>query len=384
MRIKSYFASTVEAALSEARRELGPEAVLVESRHSAPESRKLGAYEVVCAVVSAGQPVPDSAGRPPGRVPLETEHLGHLSENLTAFFQRLEGLTRSLDKIESSALRIGASHQTNRMIDRLEAAEIDMRLFATILGQANQHVDDSPEDSLRQAVAAQIPVDSTLGAAGAHRKIVAVAGPPGAGKTSTLVKLAARYGVGARKPSLILSVDTQRVGASEPLRAYASILGAGFQAVETPTALAQALQEHHGKEWIWIDTPGLSRREIEEAGDLIRVLSSEPDIDTHLVLPASMRASEISRTVDQFLCVRPSKLLFTRVDETSVHGAILNESVRSGLPLSFLSDGPQIPEDLTEASADAVAALILQQRHDTPPVTDRVTHRAARAASAAA
>lgn len=393
MRIKSYFASTVEAALDQARRELGPEAILIESRRSAPESRRLGAYEVVCALAApkegiAGQNSnPAQAGnqakenqrgsqtlRSTAAASLRApEQLSHLTESISGFLDRLDGLTRHLRAAESSALRMGASAETARAIDVLEAAEVDPRIISGILK------DGPAPDALRGALSTRARIDCRLGNPRAARKIVAVIGPPGAGKTTTLVKLAARYGLGARRPSLILSVDTQRVASSEPLRAYAAILGAGFQALETPKALAQALQEYHGKDWIWIDTPGLSRREMGDARELIDVISGEADIDSHLVLPASMRAPDLLHTIEQFRVFHPSKLLFTRLDETCVYGALLNEPERTGLPLSFLSDGPQIPEDLLEASGLSVASLILDREAghvDAAP--------AARAASAAA
>ena len=81
-------------------------------------------------------------------------------------------------------------------------------------------------------------------------------GPPGAGKTTTLVKLAVHYGLTSRRPVALLSTDTYRVAAAEQLRSYAAILGVAFQVVETVGALAQSLEEHRAKDLILIDTPG--------------------------------------------------------------------------------------------------------------------------------
>jgi flagellar biosynthesis protein FlhF len=379
MRIKSYFAGTVEAALSEARRELGPDAILIESRRAAPESRQLGAYEVVCALAA---PKPDS-GEPRKPVPAPfsaappADQMNRLNETISSFLERLDGLTRQLSGAEACALRVGAPAERTRAIDLLEAAEVDPRLIAGLVKDVG--TPSAPPDALLRAVADQVHTDCALGTPGAPRKVVALVGPPGAGKTTTLVKLAARYGLGARRPSVILSVDTQRVASSESLRAYASILGVGFQALETPRALAQALEEYHGKEWIWIDTPGLSRKEMDDARELSAILAGEPDIDCHLVLPASMRAAGLAHAIQQFEAFHPAKLLFTRLDETTAYGALLNESSRSGLPLSFLSDGPQIPEDLAEATGLSVARLILGE-----PSVGAFPRPALRAASAAA
>src|SRR5438034_11387009 len=95
-------------------------------------------------------------------------------------------------------------------------------------------------------------------------------GPPGVGKTTTLVKLAARYGLAANKRAQIISTDVYRIAAADQLRALAAILGIGCDVVETPLALAQALAEHQSKDLILIDTPGLARGEMQDGADLAR------------------------------------------------------------------------------------------------------------------
>src|SRR5579871_532497 len=195
--------------------------------------------------------------------------------------------------------------------------------------------------ALAQAVAEGAPlesrfeVDPSLGRNGAYASggcaIVALVGPPGVGKTTTLVKLAARYGLTSPKPAYIISTDVYRIAAADQLRSLASILGIGCDVVETPLALAQALEEHRSKDLILIDTPGLARGEMEDGADLAKLLATHPEIDTHLVLPASMKRADIAWVVDQYEIFKPRKLLFTRLDETQTYGAIVSESARRGL-----------------------------------------------------
>jgi flagellar biosynthesis protein FlhF len=160
----------------------------------------------------------------------------------------------------------------------------------------------------------------------------------------------------------ILSVDTNRVAAAEQLRSYAAILGVGFQVLDTTRSLEQALEAHQHKDLIFIDTPGYSSADIDNAADLAPFLSSHLEIDTHLVLAASTKSADLTHAVDRFEIFRPSKLLFTKVDETGTFGPVFSEAVRTGKPISFLTTGQQIPEDLEAATKDHIVDRLTHGR----------------------
>ena len=357
MRLKSYFAGTVQAAMLLAREELGPEAMLVQSKRTTADTRHMGQYEVVFALQD---PEPEPA-RPSFQQIFTSASVssvrGSAIEQLTA---ELELLKRRIESMSGtlSAAEQPAPLQSGKRCQSLIRSLIEQDLQPDLAEALVTEIAGDPS-GLRKAVESAARVDATLGVAHSTRGIVALVGPPGAGKTTALVKLATHYGLKGRRPMHLLSTDVYRVGAAEQLRLYASILGVGFQTIETPVALAQALEEQRHKELVFIDTPGRAYPDAPEIQELAGYIGSDPDIDVHLVLPASNRASDLAKTVDRYAIFRPSKLLFTRIDETERHGPLLNESRRTGKPVSFLCSGEQIPEDLEPATAARIADLIL-------------------------
>ncbi len=358
MKIKSYYSRSIEDAIAAARQELGPEAMLVNSRASLPEARHLGAYEVVFVVDAPPDEEPAAVGeaRPPDRLSTEVSELKRELEAMR------RALTRSAYAPQQSR---GAAPGAAEAYAALVAADVSPELARAIVDAAGERIEHGEPEPFDDAVAREIErrvaVQPTLGRLEHRPRIVALVGPPGCGKTTTLVKLAVNYGLAARRPTLVLSMDTYRVAAADQLRSYAAILGVGFQVLENTNALAQTIEEHRGKELIFLDTPGLGFADLDAGASLAQFLSSRPDIDTQLVLPASMKAGDLTRVVDAYGIFAPGKLLFTRIDETASFGPIVNEVVRAKTPVSFLATGQRIPEDLETADPRRIAALTLSR-----------------------
>jgi flagellar biosynthesis protein FlhF len=164
-------------------------------------------------------------------------------------------------------------------------------------------------------------------------------------------------GLAKHSPTLIVSTDTYRVAAADQLRAYAAILGVACEVVETPGALVRALEEHRTKATILLDLPGIGPREPELMNEWSAVIA-RPEIDVHLVLPATMRCTDLLRTARRFEPVRPSHLIFTHLDETTSCGGMLSLAIETGRPVSFLCAGQSVPEDIEPATRHALLRLI--------------------------
>lgn len=372
MRMKSYFSSTVESAVELARRELGPEAMLVNSRTAMPEARHLGEYEVVFAVdfpaAAAPPPAPPTAQRP--------TTMERVTEEVAELRRQLERMAEAMGR--SSAMASAKSFTDPEMADAFAAlisAGLDAMLAQDLLREIRGRGTRDPrldaagvKGALALELAARLKVDASLGVPGASRRIVALVGPPGSGKTTTLVKLALRYGLMDRRPTQILSVDNYRVAAAEQLRSYAAIVGAGFQLLDTPLALPTALAEWAHKDTILIDTPGHGASDWEDCQELAQALGRSREIDVHLVVAATLKPADLRRIVDRYEIFGPSKLLFTHMDETCTFGSIWNEVLHTGKAVSFLCGGQAIPEDIEAAGKQDLINKLIGQQEDRAAV----------------
>ncbi len=375
MRVKSYFASAVEDAMAQARQELGEDAMLVRTRRSLGDARHLGEYEVIFASdLETNEPaapsIPAPGGGPPDR----------LSGEIAGLKRELEGMRRTLARsVFAPAQRLGASVDAAGAYTALVGADVHPELARELVEAAEQRLGrrgapGQPAarepagfgEALAAEIAARISTVPELGRNGAAPRIVALVGPPGAGKTTTLVKLAVSYGLACRRPALLLSMDTYRIAAADQLRSYAVILGIACQVLETTAALAQAIEENRSKDLILIDTPGLGRPDMNAAPGVARMLATRADIDTHLVVPASMKPADLTRAVNAYEMFGVHKLLFTKLDETGSFGPILNEAARTGKALSFFATGQRVPEDLEAATRRKLVELVLAGADSQP------------------
>lgn len=235
------------------------------------------------------------------------------------------------------------------------AAQSKMSEFASMLRAGNNNANANSMPSAKSILAqlkSRFAVDPDVGKPGASRRVVMFVGPPGAGKTTSIVKLAVQLGLEQELPIHLLSLDTFRVAGAEQLNAFGRILGVGFTALHTPEALAEALEEHRDKKLVLIDTPGYAAADEEEMEQTAAFFRNHPEVEIQLVLPATARTSSLRKFVRQFSAFQPSKLIYTRLDEVDTFGPVVENTIATGLPISFLADGQSIPQDLHEATKD--------------------------------
>ncbi len=357
MRLKTYFASGVDAAIQLARTELGDDALLVHSKKTSGEAAEAGAYEVVFAMPDPG---PAAEGAATGGIAEARTGESHAAPAQRERNEDLAGLREAVE------MTLRLARRSEALLTAQYRGVAELADLASVLEEAGfsgsfrirclEHLQNSasPASPVRgragQWLQRQMRMQHTLGTPGSGRKCVALLGPAGAGKTLSLVKMAARFGVTGRRPAHILSLDTERIAGIEVARAYAGILGIGFQALDSTHALSQALAEHANKDLVLIDTPGMSASAADAEREMASFFAARKDIDKHLVLPATASSGTLLRYVKGFNGFAPDKLLFTRLDEVDCgFGPLIETAIESGLPLSFCGTGPSAPDDFEEA-----------------------------------
>ncbi len=346
MRLKTYFSSGVEAAIHLARTELGPEAMLVHSKKTTGEGAALGAYEVVFALSNENDQPPAKA--PGERIAEQPRAEAPPSADLARLREAVEmtlRLTRRSEALLNAQYRLAGEYADLAAVLEEAGFTLDFRI------RMLQELRETAPSAIRSKAVAwlqkQTRSQHQLGKPGAPRKCVVLIGPPGAGKSVTLVKIAAKYGITGRRPAQFLSLDSERIGGADTLKAYAGVLGIGLQVLDSLHGLSQALAEHANKDLILIDTPGLSIQGATQERDLAGFLSGRQDLDKHLVLPATMSTATLKRYIGAYAAFAPDKLLFTRLDEAEErYGPILETAIEAGIPLSLCGAGQRTPEDL--------------------------------------
>jgi flagellar biosynthesis protein FlhF len=190
-------------------------------------------------------------------------------------------------------------------------------------------------------------------------RMIALVGPTGVGKTTTIAKLAALYALKKKVKVALVTTDIFRAGAVEQLKTYAGILRVPMETVSTKKELEKALAVHANKDIILIDTAGKSGRDCGKMDELSGLLNGDSGIEKHLCLSATTRDEDLQDIVSRFKKLTVHRVLFTKLDESRKLGCIVNILLRNNLPLSYITNGQRVPEDIETASGKKVAQMVL-------------------------
>lgn len=218
----------------------------------------------------------------------------------------------------------------------------------------------------KAAIARLFTTEKVLGERQDRQRRISVIGPTGVGKTTTLAKIAAQYLSRFGGRVALVTIDTYRIAAVEQLKVYGEIMRLPVEVVIKPRELDLALERLHEYDLILIDTAGRSPRNGGDLQELANFIRPHLGIENHLILPATTREREIEEIIRRFSILPISSFIFSKLDECGQLGVLLNIHYKNDTPISFLTNGQRVPEDLIMPTPAAIADLIM---HD-----DRMMH----------
>jgi flagellar biosynthesis protein FlhF len=253
-----------------------------------------------------------------------------------------------------------------RVYDKLLALDVDASIargLVVYLQKEQPHLKTYEElcDALETPIAGLFGVSGPIATVAGERKIVSLVGPTGVGKTTTIAKLAANFALSRQTEMALLTIDTYRVAAIEQLKTYGDIIGLPVDVVLTPQSLKEALKTHQDKGLILIDTAGRSPYNRLHINELRSFLDVDPRVETHLVLSATTRLADLKQIVKHFASTGVDRLIFSKTDETDILGGVISIAHETGLPVSYVTTGQSVPDDIMVAEGPALARMLVQQ-----------------------
>jgi flagellar biosynthesis protein FlhF len=286
----------------------------------------------------------------PGRAPapaaaVETQGFALMRRELQDMRMLLESGLANLswhDRRQREPLRAS-------ILEQLTAMDIAPDVAAALAAQTPPRTDLQDISKLPLALLLQhLPVVHNLSTVGGG--VIAVVGPTGAGKTTTIAKLAARWAIKHGSDDLALvSTDAYRIGAREELMTHARILGASMHAPNSGKELARVLERCRAKRLVLIDTAGMGPRDVRLVEQLAALKEGAAGANVLLALPAHGEVHALEEIIRAFSSVSPSASVITKVDESASLGAVISAAVRHKLRIAFVCNGQRVPDDLHAA-----------------------------------
>jgi len=404
--VRTFRADTMQEALAMVRREIGPDALILHTRQVSQKGMLPWQKDRVETEIVAVKE--DTPGRPPVsfsvRKPAQSSPAAsaantesqpqeeapvavstaqpqksagvdqlrstspkpepEMSARLDALQKMVEELSRQMPLGSQTANENNKTENWQSELNCLLELELDehwSRELIEHLRSANPEPASVSDDRLRlvrQELSSRIRCNGPISVQPGEQKIVALVGPTGVGKTTTIAKLASNFRLRDNLRLGLITVDTYRIAAVDQLRTYAEIIDLPMKVVTTPEEMPQAVAELADMDLILIDTAGRSPQDELRIHELKSYLDCISVDETHLVLSATTSHRNLRRTVEMFDVVRPHAAVLTKLDEAPERGAIVTLSAQLGLPISYFTTGQNVPQDIEPARLHRATDLL--------------------------
>jgi flagellar biosynthesis protein FlhF len=403
MQVKTFEAVDMKQALNLVRNEMGPNAVIVASRSVRKDGGLFGLLGRRVLEVTAATTAPEKGGPPSVQGPVSTDVPGRggarrgvyhdiraVKQAMDPVLDEVRAIRETVNSLDGRAGMDPADFQSDiaqmrtmlaslvasgtlgpdsqgaaaqRLFYFLIARGIDDPLARSLVQRVVSRVEAGALgdiDRLKLNLAAEMRSDLTRAERGsAPSRIQVFVGPTGAGKTTTIAKLAARAAEGSPNSVLIVTTDVHRIAAVEQMMRFGEILDIPVEVAIGPEDLARVVARAENKERIFIDTTGRSHRDAAMIRGLRSLLEGLDEFEVMLVMSATTRAAdsrEILAGYEELLC---SRLIMTKLDETRIFGELYNCVVRSNRPIACITNGQAVPDHLESLDIPGILRKVL-------------------------
>lgn len=367
MKIKKYVAHTMKAAMQKIREELGKDAVILSSK----EVKKGGflgffekkQYEVIAAVEK--QPIQRIRKEQRREVPKVTANFKETMEQ-AHILSELKEMKKLLASQTFESKTYPPLYQS--LYAYLEKQYIERSICEELVAHVLEQTKNTPdlhkgilhkELQLYIANTIQTKIPSSIVT---DKKIIQFVGPTGVGKTTTLAKIAAMFMMEHQKKIAFITTDTYRIAAIEQLKTYARILNVPVEVAYSMEDYQRALQKFDSYDAIFVDTAGRNFRDEKYVQQLKTMLSDHNErVISYLVLSLTAKSEDVMDIFKQFQLFNVKDIIFTKMDETSTYGPMINLLWTENVRLAYMTDGQDVPEDVIIPSVEQISELIVSR-----------------------
>lgn len=358
MQVRKYLASNLQEAMNKVRAELGKDAVIIHTQRV-----RIGGFwglfgrrliEVTAAVESKAE-----AAAAVGQA-ISPAELASIQEEMGTMMAMMGRMIRRIETPQNVA---ALPPEIREIYQTLTSAGVEEELAYDLVTRASGKVkagkSADPKKAVRALIEEILGEPLTIEAGPGYGRRVALLGPTGVGKTTTMAKLAAYYALGRKLNVALITADTYRIAAVEQLKTYSEIIGVPVFVVFTPKELEDTLKLNQHRDLILLDTAGRSYRNLPQMAELKAFLETYKPDESYLVVSLTTANRDAQELAEAYKTVGYNRLLFTKLDEASGRGLLLNIVARTRKPLSYITTGQNVPDDIEVGNPAKITKLIL-------------------------
>ena len=381
VRIKKYVASSMKEAMRQIKKEMGDGAIILKSQRIPNHDLFSFLSHEKVEVLAALEPVtPESEASPseplPGTASVDRHwrfdkewEMETVKDEIRTMRTALEEITNRMKYQSMPTLpRILTMYYQSMVGAGLEEKRVLDLMGKTLVNLSGDQLEDrkTVTDFLSAEIAQWIPTTPFLPLESAEPRIIALVGPTGMGKTTSLSKLLTNPNIFRKRRMAVITADTYRIGAVEQIKRVTDIARVPLVVAYKPSQMLKAIQVHHDKDVIFIDTAGRSQNNRHHLQNLQEFMDAAKPDEIHLVLAANTRLEDLKDIADQFNHVPFHRYLFTKLDETSGYGNVINLIKHREKSMSFLAYGQRVPNEIRWAkSLEFARMFVLGKRYGT-------------------